>query len=305
MKQMFPTYPLLLLSLLSTALSETPPSKNAVRLSNVQTLTLHADRETSHRRVSPIPQLRCVENVCNLYKIDTMRCTNQGYDYDEEDIQWSCTADLPSEFKLGSTDVICEGYRNADDKWILKGSCGVEYRLLLTEKGEERYGHWRQSNFKNKSKDGNGSDSNISGLIFMIIFIAVLFYIAISISRGNNRDGVRGHRLGNNRRGGGGDDDDDPPPPYDYQPRSQWKRSNAGGPGFWTGAAAGGAAGAAAGYAMGSRRNPQNDRDTRAGPSFTGRNDYGYGDDTGPAPGPSQSFSPARSNTGFGSTRRR
>ncbi|RAO72104.1 uncharacterized protein BHQ10_008116 [Talaromyces amestolkiae] len=236
-----------------------------------------------------------------------MRCTNQGYDYDEEDIQWSCTADLPSEFKLGSTDVICEGYRNADDKWILKGSCGVEYRLLLTEKGEERYGRLRQSPHKEKSKDGDESESNISGLIFMLIFIAVLFFIAFAISRGNNRGGDRGRRLGENNRGGGGggDDNDDPPPPYDYQPQSRQKKSNSGGPGFWTGAAAGGAAGGAAGYAMGRRHNSQYDRDTGAGPSYTRRNDYGYRDDPGPAPGPSQSFSPARSNTGFGSTRRR
>ncbi|KAF3387869.1 Store-operated calcium entry-associated regulatory factor [Talaromyces pinophilus] len=306
MKRISSTYLLLLLSLFSTALSETPPSKNAVRLSNVQTLTLHADRETSHRRVSPLPQLKCIgpENVCKLYKIDTMRCTNQGYDYSEEDIQWSCTADLPSEFKLGSTDVICEGYRNADDKWILKGSCGVEYRLLLTEKGEERYGRWRQSNTNEKAKDGDDSKNTVSNFIFAIIIIAVFVFIVIAITGGNNRGGDQGRRLGNNRGGGsgGGGDDDDPPPPYDYQPRSQEKKSNSEGPGFWTGAAAGGAAGGAAGYAMGRRHN---DRDRSAGPSYTRRSDYGYRDDPGPAPGPSQSFSPPRSNTGFGSTRRR
>lgn len=303
---------LLLVSLLSTALSETPPSRDAVRLSKVQTLTLHADRETSHRRVSPLPQLKCIgpENVCKLYKIDTMRCTNQGYDYSEEDIQWSCTAYLPSEFKLGSTDVICEGYRNADDKWILKGSCGVEYRLLLTEKGEERFGRWRQSTTNEKPKDGDGSESDYSGLMILIIIIAVLFLIGYAKSRVSNRDGDRGRRLGGNNQGGGGGgggrgDDDDPPPPYDHQPQSREKKSNSEGPGFWTGVAAGGAAGGAAGYAMGRRHNSRNDRDARAGPSYTRRSDYGNRDDPGPAPGPSQSFSPARPNTGFGSTRRR
>lgn len=88
-----------------------------------------------------------------------MRCTNQGYDYDIEDVQWTCTADLPAEFKLGATDVICEGYRNADDKWVLKGSCGVEYRLLLTEAGEKRFGkkgsdsEWDWA--KNQSESGH------------------------------------------------------------------------------------------------------------------------------------------------------
>ncbi|EQL34626.1 hypothetical protein BDFG_03577 [Blastomyces dermatitidis ATCC 26199] len=69
-----------------------------------------------------------------------MRCINQGHDYDENDVQWTCTAQLPPEFKLGSTDVICEGYRDKEDPWVLKGSCGVEYRLLLTERGEQKYG---------------------------------------------------------------------------------------------------------------------------------------------------------------------
>lgn len=43
--------------------------------------------------------------------VDVMRCTNQGASYGGEDIEWSCTASLPEEFKLGSTEVTCEGYR--------------------------------------------------------------------------------------------------------------------------------------------------------------------------------------------------
>ncbi|CAI7567583.1 unnamed protein product [Penicillium pancosmium] len=112
-----------------------PPGKGAILLSNVQALTLRTNRMTTSRRVSAAPQLKCIghEKICKLYEIETMRCKNEGYDYDEEDIQWTCTAPLPSEFKLGSTDVICEGYRNSDDPWVLKGSCGVEYRMLLTD----------------------------------------------------------------------------------------------------------------------------------------------------------------------------
>ena len=72
-----------------------------------------------------------------------MRCKNSGSDYDEDSIQWTCTASLPEEFKLGSTDVICEGYDYPEDPYILKGSCGVEYRLVLTEKGQEKYGKGR------------------------------------------------------------------------------------------------------------------------------------------------------------------
>lgn len=106
-------------------------SDSAILLSNVKTLTLYGDKKTSHRRVSPIPQLTCVGgNGCKHYKVDMMRCQNAGSEYDAEDIQWTCSASLPPEFKLGSTEVICEGYDNADDPYILKGSCGVEYRSV-------------------------------------------------------------------------------------------------------------------------------------------------------------------------------
>ena len=119
------------------------PSKSilglAILLSSVKTLTLRSNALTSHRRVSAVPQLKCVGPACKHHNVERMRCTNQGSSYNEEDIEWSCVADMPSDFKLGSTEVICEGYANRDDPYVLKGSCGVEYRLLLTEQGEERF----------------------------------------------------------------------------------------------------------------------------------------------------------------------
>ena len=139
----------LLLSILATtqAKAKSTKSKDAALLSTVRSLTLRGDAKTSHRRVSAIPQLTCVGgNAKGLYDVDVMRCKNSGSEYDAEDIQWTCQASLPPEFKLGSTDVICEGYDKPDDPYILKGSCGVEYRLVLTEAGEEKYGsgYWRK-----------------------------------------------------------------------------------------------------------------------------------------------------------------
>ena len=121
-----------------------PPGKDAILLSNVRTLTPRVNRLTTGRHVSPIPQLTCTapfKQVCKLYTIETMRCKNEGYDYDQEDAQWTCETQLPPEFKLGSTDVVYEGYRNSDDKRVLRGSCSVEYRMLLTEQGKERFGY--------------------------------------------------------------------------------------------------------------------------------------------------------------------
>ncbi|OXV09884.1 hypothetical protein Egran_02355 [Elaphomyces granulatus] len=277
---------LLLLSFSGSAISaQKPPGRDAILLSKVGSLTLHGDQLTTSRRVAPVPQLKCTgpsKKICKLHPVHVMRCTNQGYDYDEEDIQWTCSASLPSEFKLGATDVICEGYRNSKDKWVLKGSCGVEYRLLLTELGERRFG----------SVQDTSTSRWLGGTIFFL-FIC-FFLILIWYGRDGINDGGRGWGWGGGD--GGGYDPRGPPPPYDgyrgngfFSPYSgpSWR------PGFWSGALGG----AAAGYHLG-RRN-------QGGSSFMGRtpsSSYSsYGD---PGEG-SSTFSSTRSSTGFGSTRRR
>lgn len=302
--------------------------KNAVLLSKVNSLTVRSGKQTASRRVSPVPQLQCVgpASVCKLYNVDVMRCTNEGSDYDAENVQWSCKAALPDEFKLGSTDVTCEGYESSDDLYVLKGSCGVEYRLLLTEKGEEKYGRKSEPWF-----DGGepGEGSTYFKYLFLITFVVVAFIILRSIYLSWAQEGPREPRrpLPWGGFGGGGNDDDDPPPPYDPYPRNygtskkSTPRSSASTrpsssrpqqqqgwrPGFWTGTAAG----AAAGYFAGNRNN------TRTQPEPTQRNTgrglFGGGGggsswNTRPSAGPSSppSFSSSRhESTGFGSTSRR
>lgn len=86
MRGAFLVYPALFAlatSLINTVNAAKRPA-NSVLLSNIQTLTLRKDAKTSHRRVSPIPQLRCVGgNAKGLYEVDVMRCKNQGSDYDD------------------------------------------------------------------------------------------------------------------------------------------------------------------------------------------------------------------------------
>lgn len=98
------------LALLATSADAKAKAKprDSILLSQVESLTLRADRQTTHRRVPAVPQLKCVSPnaVCSKYKIDVLRCENKGSGYDSEDIQWSCTASLPPELKLGSTDVV-------------------------------------------------------------------------------------------------------------------------------------------------------------------------------------------------------
>ncbi|TGO41431.1 hypothetical protein BHYA_0022g00410 [Botrytis hyacinthi] len=289
---------------LTTAASK---PKNAILLSKVKTLTLRDNAQTSHRRVSAVPQLSCSGPGCRHYKVDVMRCTNQGSDYSSEDIQWSCTANLPEEFKLGSTDVICEGYDSKDDEYVLKGSCAVEYRLLLTEEGEAKYGggFW----------DGGSGDSSVEkgmGLLFWLIFGGVLGWILYSMIQ-NWRQGPANGQAGRAGGGGGfggwggggpgGPGDDDPPPPYPgtgkRSTRNYGATEQAWRPGFWSGAAAG----AAGGYFAGNRANRQQNQ---GGSSWGGGGGSSWG--AGSGSGSSSASSPStntRSNTGFGSTSRR
>jgi SOCE-associated regulatory factor of calcium homoeostasis len=319
LSHLYPIF-LALLALLDSTIAAKKPS-NSVLLTQVKTLTLRKDAKTSHRRVPAIPQLKCVGGSGRgLYDIDVMQCKNQGSDYDDDNVQWTCTATLPEEFKLGSTDVICEGYDSPQDPYILKGSCGVEYRLLLTDKGEEKYGSGIGSMFKGYKK---GTDWG--GVLFTLIFIAVagwIIYSALIAYQGAPRarrpprnGGFWGGGWGGGG-GGGGNDPFDPPPPYPG-PRKNYSTRAAPGvgeqgwrPGFWTGVLGG----AAAGYMAGNRggRQEQYVPPPRTG-WFGGNNGNAWGNSgwrSAPTyrPGSSSSSSSSSSrhqSTGFGSTSRR
>ncbi|KJR80786.1 uncharacterized protein SPSK_05405 [Sporothrix schenckii 1099-18] len=302
----------------STAAASSKNSKNAILLSKVQSLTLRAGKMTTHRRVAAVPQLSCTANpqrLCDLFTVDTMRCTNQGSGYDAEDIQWSCTASLPPEFKLGSTDVVCEGYSSADDPYVLKGSCAVEYRLVLTDFGERQYpdlaGEARKTSW--------GADKTFNW-VFWCIFVAIALWILWAMFMGdgardrgdrNNRPG--GGFWGGGGGGGGGDGpgfgpDNDPPPPYPgtkqwggQQQQQGWR------PGFWTGAATG----ATAAY-LASTRNNRNNRDNSSGyygdqygGGRRGGSTWGGSGGAGPSSSSSSVSSARQPSTGFGGTQRR
>jgi hypothetical protein len=290
------------------------PPKNAVLLSTVNALTLRAGKQTTARRAAAVPQLTCSgpAHVCKLYSVDMMRCANEGSDYEAEDIQWSCKASLPEEFKLGATEVSCEGYESSEDPYVLKGSCGVEYRLLLTELGEEKYA------VKNEKSHTHGNDAG-AGFFFIMLFIGIICLIMWSIYNSwndPNRPAAGALGTGWGGGGGGGGGDGPPPPPYeDYPsppkkpttraPRSSSSRNGGGSraaadepwrPGFWTGTAAGAAGGYAAGRYANRNRAPQTEPETRQ----TGGGSFGGGGPSTP------SYSTSRhESTGFGGTSRR
>lgn len=157
-----------------TSVHARKPPSDAVLLSNIKTLTLQGGRQTTSRRAPSVPQLDCVGgNAKGLHDVDVMRCTNAGSEYAPEDVQWTCQASLPREFKLGSTDVVCEGYASSEDPFVLKGSCGVEYRLILTEEGERKYGERVDWDYGKKERGGGQGKGGLGETLFTFVFWAI------------------------------------------------------------------------------------------------------------------------------------
>lgn len=206
-------------------------------------------------------------------------------DYGDDDVSWSCTADVPGYFRLGSTDVICEGYDHPEDPYVLRGSCGVEYRLQLTNLGHEKFGNPMSISEGIYQLGSNVASILAVGLALLCVAVALRACLGGSPTRGGGGGGSGG--------GGGGRGMDDPPPPYPGSgPRKVYSSSTSSTgegwrPGFWTGAATG----AAASHILNRGRDERRGMgDPMAGPSRSG----GAGD------------SPAsRPSTGFGQTRRR
>ncbi|XP_034080359.1 store-operated calcium entry-associated regulatory factor isoform X2 [Gymnodraco acuticeps] len=107
----------------------------SVLLRDVQALTLYRGRYTTARRSSPVLQLQCVGGSagCQAFSPDVVQCQNKGWD--GVDVQWECKTDMDNAYRFGRIEVSCEGYSQPADALILRGSCGLEYTLELTEGG--------------------------------------------------------------------------------------------------------------------------------------------------------------------------
>ncbi|XP_027199981.2 uncharacterized protein LOC113794094 [Dermatophagoides pteronyssinus] len=125
-------------------------NNDRIKLKDIQTLTLYADRLTEARRSSPIKQLTCIGDYCDDLQISTVQCYNSGsLDEHDQSIQWKCEADMPWQYRFGPYDVICENYHSPDDnEFILADSCAMLYTI------EKRY----HSDHRPGFPDGNSID---------------------------------------------------------------------------------------------------------------------------------------------------
>ncbi|XP_051876488.1 store-operated calcium entry-associated regulatory factor [Pristis pectinata] len=248
------------------ALVEAAHDSERILLREVQALTLYNGRYTNGRRTNPVPQLQCVGGTagCTSFIPQVVQCYNKGWD--GYDVQWECKADMDIAYRFGAITVSCEGYNYPEDPYILRGSCGLEYVIDLTEEGHRRkkdnsgFVH-RSSNYENPVVFSNSSD------IMVVLLLFGLAYLVYMTCLRNQQNG--------NQPGPEGDDDfhstagpSTCPPPPGFRPAYTGytanegyygkANQNSGGyqpgrssrPGFWTGVGAGGLLG----YLFGSRR---------------------------------------------------
>lgn len=125
---------LLLIATLTTAAAY----YDSIPMVDIETLTLKKGQMTTSRRVPPMLQLTCTGRYCESWlQPETVQCYNQGSD--GIGIQWRCDAELDNSVKFGAIEVSCEGYSFSGDPTVLVGSCALEYQLVGTGAGPQRY----------------------------------------------------------------------------------------------------------------------------------------------------------------------
>ncbi|KAE8631080.1 hypothetical protein XENTR_v10001070 [Xenopus tropicalis] len=148
-----------------------------VLLRDIQAITLYADRYTNARRSAPVPQLKCIGGSagCHTMVPQVVQCHNRGWD--GFDVQWECKVDMDNSYRFGKVEVSCEGFDYPEDPYVLRGSCGLEYTLELTEEGRKRSqdgyrsGGFGSGYFQSNSNSWDTKTNGSSAIVLIVIVI--------------------------------------------------------------------------------------------------------------------------------------
>ncbi|KAM0789811.1 hypothetical protein ACM66B_006662 [Microbotryomycetes sp. NB124-2] len=293
-----------------------------IPMTSIKALTLQNDKLTTARRSSPVPQLTCQGKLCKQYQPDVVQCQAVGED-GHGGLEWACRAELPRGMRFGSVEVGCEGWDGPDDPYVLKGSCGLTYKLVKTPSALDDGGVYSKP-----WRDEQPLHPLVSLALFLASAWAVYRALGWLFARRRNiqRFFMSGPSGGPGPGGGGGwgwpggwggsggpgfgGGQGGPPPPYTPKATGQpeqggWR------PGFWSGALAGAfATEAASRYrSRGANRYDAYGRGATRGSSWSRDDDdrgVGGSGSWGRPSGPSSSSrSEMRESTGFGGTRNR
>ncbi|XP_030050366.1 store-operated calcium entry-associated regulatory factor [Microcaecilia unicolor] len=298
-----------------------------VLLREIQALTLYRDHYTASRRTAAVPQLKCTGGSagCSAFVPEVVQCHSRGWD--GFDVQWECKADMDNSYRFGKIEVNCEGFDYPTDPFVLRGSCGLEYTIELTEQGQRKAKNtYDSSSFGShffqgvSSKVHSDGSSDSSGLIVIVVLLVLAYGVYKLFLSGPQREQQTfpegtGHSYSAEHPYSSYAS----PPPPGF--RSDYTGASAGyggfggsssfgdfftrprhnvnsGPGFWTGIGTGGLLG----YLFGNRRSQP-----YHSPSFNTWTNSAY-------PPPMQGYSDVprrqessgtRTASGFGGTRRR
>lgn len=125
-----------------------------------------------------------------------MQCTNKGVD-SARTPQWECKAELPKIWRLGTTDVSCEGYSSPIDAYILEGSCAVEFTIEPAWQPAPR-GTSTEYIVQTPSKQTPTLDSSPELIAVAVVFIIVIVMLVLFYSprpRYRTRSSVRVHHA--------------------------------------------------------------------------------------------------------------
>ncbi|KAG9463279.1 hypothetical protein GDO78_022056, partial [Eleutherodactylus coqui] len=85
--------------------------------------------------------------------------------------QWECKVEMDSAYRFGKIEVSCEGYEYPTDPYILRGSCGLEYTLELSEEGRRR----SQGGYRDKSSDWSSQHSYGSEVLQYLVILGLAY----------------------------------------------------------------------------------------------------------------------------------
>lgn len=156
-----------------------------ILLSNVGSLLFRPNQMTTGRRSSPIQQMRC--NGINCHKgPNSIMCRNNGMT--DNDIVWECTGrGLVPGYVMKGVTVSCEGYNDAYDPYILRGSCGVVYRIEKDYSYQEPVTISTTTSTYYTDTGLYTNDAGFISLLFVPIILFILFgLIALYATIDNN-----------------------------------------------------------------------------------------------------------------------
>lgn len=138
----------------------------STEFASVQSLLFRKGAMTIGRRHAPMNQLNCRDSECN-FEPDVIACKNVGLN-DKGAPTWACEAEVPSGYRLGRTDVTCEGFDRPGDPNILVGSCALIYQL-----------HGKSATRTNSEQSPHSPSSEFIDLIGVILGATIAIFLIV------------------------------------------------------------------------------------------------------------------------------